>query len=139
MGSEKQVETAQKTSRRQAGRRGGRGRWGVREGDLETAGRGGGVHRTKKGVGSAKYEGRAGGAQYEGGGVECTVRQVSEGGREGRLGNMLGVVLSQAVTRRAGNLESTRESGPAGQWWERTSLLSHPIYAAIGSYRLEAA
>ena len=25
-------------------------------------------------------------------------------------------------------------SGPAGQWWESTSLLSHPIYAAIGSY-----
>jgi len=27
------------------------------------------------------------------------VRQVSEGGREGRVGNMLGVLSSQAVTR----------------------------------------
>ena len=102
MGSEKQVETAQKTSRRQAGRRRGRGRWGGREGDVEAAGRGWGVHSTRKGVGSA---------QYEGGGGECTVRQVSEGGRDSRVGNMLGVVSRQAVTCRAGMIRGTWERG----------------------------
>jgi len=66
------------------------------------------------------------------------VRQVSEGGREGRVGNMLGVVSSQAVTRRAGNLESMR----IGSSWPMVGKHVTSVASDLRSYwllRLEEA
>ena len=61
-----------------------------------------------RGGGSAQCEEGGGQCGVRRGGGECTVRQVSGRGREGHVGDMLGVVSSQAVTQRAGRLESMR-------------------------------